>query len=61
MVLKFYKLFNKKLTKRRIKMKTINKLNYIMIFIIIIELISCSKLFSSNQTNEINQKSEVKK
>ena len=41
-------------------MKTINKLNYIMIFIIIIELISCSKLFSSNQTNEINQKSEVK-
>ncbi len=60
MVLKFYKLFNKKLTKRRIKMKTINKLNYIMIFIIIIELISCSKLFSSNQTNEINQKSEVK-
>ena len=60
MVLKFYKLFNKKLTKRGIKMKTINKLNYIMIFIIIIELISCSKLFSSNQTNEINQKSEVK-
>lgn len=36
------------------------KLNYIMICILIIELISCSKLFSSNQTNEINQKSEVK-
>ena len=42
-------------------MKTKNKkLNYIMICILIIELISCSKLFSSNQTNEINQKSEVK-
>ena len=37
-----------------------NKLNYIIICILIIELISCSKLFSSNQTNEINQKSEVK-
>ena len=42
-------------------MKTKNKkLNYIIICILIIELISCSKLFSSNQTNEINQKSEVK-
>ena len=42
-------------------MKTKNKkLNYIIICIAIIELISCSKLFSSNQTNEINQKSEVK-
>lgn len=40
-------------------MKT-KKLNYIIICIIIIELISCSKLFSSNQSNEINQKSEVK-
>ena len=36
------------------------KLNYIMICILIIELISCSKLFFSNQTNKINQKSEVK-
>ena len=42
-------------------MKTKNKkLNYIMICILIIELISCSKLFFSNQTNKINQKSEVK-
>ena len=40
-------------------MKTKN-LNYIIICIAIIELVSCSKLFSSNQTNEINQKSEVK-
>ena len=42
-------------------MKTKNrKLNYIIICIVIIELISCSKLFSSNQANEINQKSEIK-
>ncbi|WP_432631814.1 aldo/keto reductase [Brachyspira sp.] len=33
-------------------MKT-KKLNYIIIFIVIIELISCSKLFSSNQTSEV--------
>ena len=37
-------------------MKTKNKLNYIIICILIIELISCSKLFSSNQKSEVKNK-----